>query len=315
MISYHPRAKTNIHLRRLINSSPESSRVLAVRLHLNSKTILKWRRRGDLTDRPCGAGIHHYRLTPLQQRIIAKVRKHLKLNLDDLVVALKPYVPDLNRDNCYRTLVKHRLNRLPDPFKDKSRGRFGFYLPGFLHIDLAYLPVLPGFQQRRYFLVAIDRITKLVFLMLVNGKTQLEAIRFLKTANRFYPCRIHRILTDNGKEFARKFTQACVAFGIKHKKTKIKHPWTNGQAEITVKLVKKDTIWQRFYRDYREIEADFRRWQIDYNLNRRLKSLKGLTPYRKTLEYYQSLTEEKRLSRFRKHPKILLNSAPLHGAT
>lgn len=211
--------------------------------------------------------------------------------------------------------MKHRLNRLPDPFKDKGGGKFGFYLPGFLHIDLAYLPMLSDYSNRRYFLVAIDRVTKVVFLMLVDGKTQAEAVRFLKAVIVFYPYRIHRILTDNGKEFGKQFTAACQLYGIKHKRTKVKHPWTNGQAEITVKLVKQDTVWQKFYRDYREIEADFKRWQIGYNISRRLKSLKGLTPYGKTLEYYQSLTEEKRNSRFKQHPKILLNSAPLHGAT
>lgn len=315
MISYHPKAKTNIHLRHLIRASSESSRVLAAKLRLNPKTILKWRRRTNPTDRPCGAVNHRCRLTPPEQRIVSKVRKHLKLNLDDLVITLKPYLPSINRDNCYRVLVKHRLNRLPDPFKDKGNGKFGFYLPGFLHIDLAYLPLLTGYSQRRYFLVAIDRVTKLVFLMLVNGKTQAEAIRFLKTVSRFYPYRIHRILTDNGKEFGRKFTQACTASGIKHKRTKIKHPWTNGQAEITVKLVKQDTVWQKFYTNYQEISADFSRWQTEYNSRRRLKSLKSLTPYQKTLEYYQGLTEEKKLSRFRQHPKILLNPAPLHDAT
>ena len=43
--------------------------------------------------------------------------------------------------------------------------------------------------------------------------------------------------------------------------------------------------------------------------------VKNLTHYEKTLEYYQGLTEEKRLSSFKQHPKILLNSTPLHGTT
>jgi len=154
------KAATNIHLRRLIKTGSDSSRVLAGKLRLNPKTVLKWRRRTDLTDRPCGAAVHHCRLASMEQRIIAKVRRHLKLNLDDLVIVLKPYLKLINRDNCYRVLVRHRLNRLPDSFKDKGSGKFGFYLPGFVHIDLAYLPILPGSHQRRYFLVAIDRVTK-----------------------------------------------------------------------------------------------------------------------------------------------------------
>lgn len=315
MIQYHPKAKTNIHLRRLIKESSESIRVLAKRLNLNPKTVLKWKRREGLLDRPYGARIHHSVLTKLEQRIIVKARKHLKPNLDDLVNILKPYIPKINRSNCYRVLVKHQLSRLPDPFKDQGKGRFGYYLPGFLHLDLAYLPILKDTFKRKYLFVAVDRITKIVFVMVVNGKTQREAIRFLKALISFYPYYINRILTDNGKEFSKRFTLECQRYGIKHKKTKIKHPWTNGQAEITIKQIKEETIWKIYYQDYFQLEDDLIKWQNDYNIKRKLKSLKYLTPYQKMLEYYQSLNEEKQRSRFKKAPDKLLIIVPLHRET
>ncbi len=315
MITYHPRAKTNLHIRKLIRESQESHYALAQRFNLNPKTVLKWRHREDLYDRPYGAKTHHFVLNDWERKIIVKVRKHLKYNLDDLVLILKPYIPKINRDNCYRVLVKHQLNKLPNPFKDQGKGKFGYFLPGFLHLDLAYLPIFKDFLKRKYLLVAVDRITKIVFVMIVNGKTQKKAISFLTALIKFYPYHIHRILTDNGKEFGKQFTLECQRYGIKHKKTKVKHPWTNGMAEITIKQIKEETVWKAYYQDYHSLEADLYKWQNEYNLQRRLKSLKYLTPYQKMLEYYQSLNEEKRKSRFKKEPTELLITAPLHRAT
>lgn len=307
---YHPKAKTNLHLRKLIKESRESSRVLAARFGLNPKTVLKWKKRDCFQDKPYGAKTHRSVLSLGEQKIIVKVRKHLKHNLDDLVLILKSYIPRLNRDNCYRVLVKHNLNRLPSQFQDKGKGKFGYYLPGFLHLDLAYLPILARGYQRRYLQVAIDRVTKIVFLMVVNGKTQKEALRFLRSVIKFYPYLIHRILTDNGKEYGKEFSQECQKQEIKHKKTKIKHPWTNGQVEITIKTIKEETIWQNYYHSYQELEADLKRWQNEYNLTRKLKSIHYLTPYEKMVEYYQSLSEEKRKRRFKKEPNRELIITP-----
>jgi len=312
---YHPRAKTNLHIRKLIRESDESHLILAKRFHLNPKTVLKWKHRLDFYDRPYGAKTHHFTLNEWEQKIVVKVRKHLKHNLDDLVLILKPYIPNINRGNCYRVLVRHKLNKLPLVFQDYGKGKFGYYLPGFLHIDLAYLPVISKTYQRRYVLVSIDRVTKVVFLMMVDGKTQKHAVRFLKKVVGFYPYRIHRILTDNGKEFAKEFTLECQRHGVKHKKTKVKHPWTNGMAEITIQQIKKATVWQKYYQDYERLEGDLILWQNDYNLTRKLKSLKFLTPYEKVIEYYQGLTEEKRQSRFRKQPTELSITTPLHRVT
>lgn len=83
------------------------------------------------------------------------------------------------------------------------------------------------------------------------GKTQKQAVMFLKVLVAFYPLRIHNVLTDNDKDFALEFTREYQRLGIKHHKTKVKHPWTNGQVEITIKRIKQETIWKIYYPDYR----------------------------------------------------------------
>ena len=89
-----------------------------------------------------------------------------------------------------------------------------------------------------------------------------------------------------------KFTQECEKLGIRHKRTKIKHPWTNGQVETTIKQIKSDTIWKEYYQDDEELIQSLIRWGNTYNLEDKLKSIKGLTPYQKVVEYYQKLKEE-----------------------
>lgn len=300
MIIIHPKAKTNFHIRKLIQESHESIASLALKFRINPKTVLKWKNRENCNDLPYGAKTHKKTLTSLEEKIIAKVRQHLKCDLDDLIEILTPYIPRLNKSNCYRVLLRRELNHLPSPFINKGKGKFKEYLPGFVHVDLGYLPILKGSFKRKYFIVGIDRITKIVFVKIVNGKTQKEAVSFLKNLVRFFPYHIHRILTDNGKEVGKEFSLECERLNIRHKRTKIKHPWTNGQAEVTVKIIKKETIQKVFYQDYFSIEKDLLKWQNEYNLNRKLKSLKGLTPFGKMVEYYQSLTEEKQKSRFKR---------------
>ena len=68
----------------------------------------------------------------------------------------------------------------------------------------------------------------------------------------FFSFRIYTILTDNGREFTMRgaesfgkkpksehsFDLACRIFGIEHRKTKVKNPWTNSMSEKRLILPK-----------------------------------------------------------------------------
>lgn len=67
-----------------------------------------------------------------------------------------------SRSGVSRLLRRHGLSRLPvetepkvpyKPFKD--------YEPGYLHMDVKYLPQMADETERRYLFVAIDRATRL----------------------------------------------------------------------------------------------------------------------------------------------------------
>ena len=197
-MKYHKNAKTNHHIRKLIKESSASVRSIAKNLGISKNTVQKWRLAQNLADCSSRPKVIHKTLTKIEERIIVSVRRHLKLSLDDLVKVLSCYLPKLNRTNCYRVLKAYNLAVLPKPFQ--TRGKFASYPPGFIHLDLAYLPFLGKRVTRRYLLVAIDRITKLVILAFISGKQQKLTVKFLTRLVKFFPYKIWWILTDNGKE-------------------------------------------------------------------------------------------------------------------
>jgi len=260
-------------------------------------TVAKWKLVEHLEDKSSRPKTIHYALSRAEIQIIKKVRKRGLFSLDNLYLSLAPYLAKLNRTNCYRVLKRCKLNRFTDKEK-KSKKKFANYLPGFLHVDCFYLPKIN--KKRYYCFLAIDRITKLVFLEIYPRKSQNEAADFLIKTLEFFPYRIHRILTDNGREFSLKrmknrfgqvkteslFDLICQWLEIKHKTTKVKHPWTNGQAERIVRTVKKHTIKVHRYQNAEQAIKDIKRFQDAHNYYRRLKSLQGKTPYQATCQWF-----------------------------
>ena len=127
----------------------------------------------------------------------------------------------------------------------EPRKAFKAYEPGFLHVDVKYLPQMADETTRRYLYVAIDRATRWVFVRILPAKTAANARRFLRDLHRACPIRIAKTLTDNGKEFTdrlfasraraasenHEFDHLCTELGIEHRLTPPKSPQTNGMVE------------------------------------------------------------------------------------
>ncbi|BDT60727.1 hypothetical protein MasN3_42210 [Massilia varians] len=78
--------------------------------------------------------------------------------------------PDVARSGIARLLKREGMSRLEDVIP-KAEGEiitpkktFKDYEPGFIHIDIKYLPQMPDETSRRYLFVAIDRATRWVFM-------------------------------------------------------------------------------------------------------------------------------------------------------
>ena len=78
---------------------------------------------------------------------------------------------------------------------------------------------------------------------------------------------------------AHAFEYACAKAGIDHRTTKPKHPWTNGQVERMNRTIKDATVKRYHYDDHEQLRQHLDDFVAAYNFGRRLKTLKGLTPY------------------------------------
>ena len=75
------------------------------------------------------------------------------------------------------------------------------------------------------------------------------------------------------------FDAACERLGVEHRLTKPAHPWTNGQVERMNRTIKDATVRRYYYDTHDQLRAHLRLFLDAYNYARRLKTLRGLTPY------------------------------------
>jgi transposase InsO family protein len=263
-------------------------RALARRYGVSPTTIQEWRKRQTTDDAPMGPKeARSTVLTPEQEAIIVAFRRHTLLPLDDCLYGLQPTIPHLTRSTLHRCLERHGISRLPEVEGDKTgKKRFKAYPIGYVHIDIA--EVSTGEGELRLF-VAIDRTSKFAFVRLVESAGKMEAAQFLRDLIQAVPYRIHTVLTDNGVQFTPRkqdiwdsehvFDRVCGEHGIEHRLTKVSHPWTNGQVERMNRTLKEATVKRYHYDSHAQLRAHLQLFVDAYNHARRLKTLRGLTPY------------------------------------
>lgn len=239
------------------------------------------------------------------------------LPLDDCLYALQVTIPHLTRSALHRCLQRHGISRLPETGGDKPiRKRFKTYPVGYFHIDIAEVHTAEG---KLYLYVAIDRTSKFTFTQVARKTSRSSAAAFLEALIEAVPYKIHTILTDNGIQFtfppryadgstarhvAHMFDMRCSEHGIEHRLTKVKHPWTNGQVERMNRTIKEATVKRYHYEDHQQFEAHLENFIDAYNFGRRLKALKGLTPYEYICKIWTSEPERFRVNPIHQMPGL-----------
>ena len=297
----HGCAKTTEAVRRAIQHSQESLRSLAKRYGINPKTVAKWKRRGSVADLPTGPKEAKSTVLSIEdEAIIIAFRRHTLLPLDDCLYALQATIPHLTRSSLHRCLQRHGISRLPDVDNKPNKRKFKAYPIGYFHIDIAEVQTAEG---RLYLFVAIDRTSKFAFTELHAKATTRVAADFLHALVKAVPYKIHTVLTDNGTHFtdprgetwspaeitqmierkepfrAHAFEYACALADIDHRLTKPKHPWTNGQVERMNRTIKEATVRRFHYVTADQLRSHLADFVTAYNFAKRLKTLKGLTPF------------------------------------
>lgn len=289
----HGSARTTEAIRRAIQHSQESLRGLAKRYGINQKTVAKWRKRETVADRPTGPREPKSTVLSVDdEAIIVAFRRHTLLPLDDCLYALQTTIPHLTRSSLHRCLQRHGIGRLPDVEGDRpAKKKFKPYPIGFFHIDIAEVQTAEG---KLFLFVAIDRTSKFAFTQLVEKATRVTASAFLVALIEAVPYKIHTVLTDNGIQFrfpprytdgptarymTHMFDMRCREASIEHRFTRINHPWTNGQVERMNRTIKEATVQRYHYDSHQQLERHLDDFVSAYNFGRKLKTLKGLTPY------------------------------------
>ena len=137
--------------------------MLAERHGVTPQTIYKWRHRDGVGDRSHTPHRLQTTLTPAQEAVAVALRKTLLVSLDDLLAVVREFLnPNASRSGLDRCLRRHGVGNLRD-LKAKTpqpkRSAFKAYEPGYIHIDVKYLPQMADETSRRYLFVAIDRAT------------------------------------------------------------------------------------------------------------------------------------------------------------
>ncbi len=284
----HPRATTTEATRRAIQNSQESIMKLAKRYGINPKTVSKWKKRDSVKDLPMGPkNPRSTVLSAQEEAVIVAFRRKTRLPLDDCLYALQETIPHLTRSSLHRCLKRHGINRLPESeSKPAKKKRFKEYPIGYFHLDICHVHTDQG---KLNLFVAVDRTSKFVFAELRQRAKREDACAFLRRLIKALPYKIHTILTDNGTQFTHqararrrsklKFDKICEARGIEHRLTKPYHPWTNGQVERINRSIKEYTVYRYFYQNDEELRQHLELFLQAYNFGKRLKTLKGRSPY------------------------------------
>lgn len=284
----HKRARTTQETRRDIQNNQESLIRASIRFNVNPKTIAKWRKRDFVEDVPMGPKVVHSTvLTPAEEEAIVAFRQHTQLPLDDCLYALQDTIPHLSRSSLHRCLQRHGCSVLPQQrLSQTEKKKFKAYPLGYFHVDIAEIQTAQG---KQYLFVAIDRTSKFSYAELQPRQSKALAADFLRNLIGAVPYTIHKILTDNGIQFANHarhvyafehiFNRVCRENRIEHRTTKVKHPWTNGQVERMNRTLKDATVKTFTYATHQQLKKHLHDFLMAYNFAKRLKALKGKTPW------------------------------------
>ena len=247
-ITLHKRARTTPAVRREIRRSELSERNLSKKYGIGGSAVRKWKYRDTVEDSSHGPHKLHATLTDPEEKVVVGPRKTLLLPIDDLPVVAREFIcPHMSRSAPDRRLRRHGVSDLkelipaeenrnnpPETFKD--------YEPGFVHVDIKYLPRMPDETYRKYLFVGIDRATRWVYMEIRASKTAESSRSFPSDLIEKAPFIISKILTDNGKEFTDRFgpsgergptgkhvfDRKCGENGIGHRLIGPRRPRTNG---------------------------------------------------------------------------------------
>jgi len=300
---YHSNAVTNLHIRTEIRNSNLTNLELANKYNTSATTISKWKNRELLADNSSAPNNISYALNDVEQSLITSIRKTTWLPLDEVWEMMLEQNTTITRSSVYRTFCRNNINKVPQEKRDKAK-KFKEYEPGYLHMDVTYLPKFDGVKY--YLFVAIDRATRTLYFEVYDAKTSENAELFMNNCLEYFPFNITHVLTDNGLEFTNRLIKSkkgnlctkpskldvvCEDNEIEHRLTKPATPKTNGMVERVNQTIKNGTILKEKYENLQKMIFELNVFLIHYMLYKRhggvRKELNVKTPFNAIEKWYE----------------------------
>jgi transposase InsO family protein len=197
------------------------------------------------------------------------------------------------RSTIYAVLCRHRVNRLDglDRITGRPVRRYVAPYPGALvHQDAKPLARVPGHHRSRLeahqghdqLEVFVDDHSRLACVVVTRNGGQGETVRALDTAVHWFAghgIRVERIMTDNGASYCSHAYAARLAeLGIRHSRTRVRRPQTNGKAERFIGTLVNEWAYARPYRTNRDRLRRLAHFLDFYNRRRPHTALGGRSP-------------------------------------
>lgn len=302
-IIYSTKWKTQGHLRKIMTEDYKKnwkSVLIWEKYKVSHTTVLKWSKRENLENWSSAPKIpsRKYELSSLC--LIYWLYEKENMKWDEILDHFENNNLEMKRSSIYYYLKLWGLTKRRKETKKRINQQFKDYEPWFLHVDITYWPKLNWVKY--YIFVAIDRATRLIYLEIHENKRADTSSIFLEKAIDFFPFKINKVLTDNGKEFTLNkhkwdknsdlvwaFDIICNKYLIDHRTTRPYTPQTNWMVEKSNDAIKSNTIKVNTYENIAEMNKDLVYFMVFYNLNRRHSSIRKelwlKTPY-DALEYW-----------------------------
>jgi transposase InsO family protein len=293
----YQRARLNSRLRAFLVVEAERIGVsqAARNVGVSRRTVYRWRRRApDFADHSCRPRSSPRRSADALEANVLAMRVEDRIGPDRIGPLL-----GLHASTVHRILRRHRANRLSHlfPKPQRSFGTFAPLRPGELvGLDIkSFGSIERGGGRRaemhygrarkagwRHLHVAIDTASRLVFSEFRPTLSGSDAVGFLERAGAFFMSqgiRVERVLSDNGSAYKSfLFRDACRAAGIRHTRTQVRHPWTNGRAERFIGTIQQECAYRDRFGSDAERALSIALFIPWYNRRSPHRALGGLTP-------------------------------------
>ncbi|PSL09523.1 hypothetical protein CLV44_13118 [Marinobacterium halophilum] len=204
MVSLHKRARTTPAIRAELAESTKPVRELARQYGISEATVRKWCSRSSTEDRPHTPHRLQTHLTPTQEAIVIHLRKRLLLSLDNLLNVVNAFICDkVSRSGLDRCLRRHgvsNLHALKSKVPKTTQEGFKACQPGHIHIEIKSLPKMENESTQHYLFIAIDCVTRWLFVQTQSNTKTANARHFLDSLQTASPINITHIVTGSGQE-------------------------------------------------------------------------------------------------------------------